>query len=95
MQKMLDALKAGESQSDPLTVYIGDSNTDMECLMSVDVGIVISQDKESKLMKTFDRLRIPIHHLRNYHPRQDNVKSVWWAKDFEEILNSRLLKGPK
>lgn len=92
MQKMLKGLKANNESSNPMTVYIGDSNTDIECLTSVDVGIIMSPNTDSKLMRTFQRFDTAVRNIRYYRHTQDNQRTLWWAASFEEITNSSILR---
>jgi thiamine phosphate phosphatase / amino-HMP aminohydrolase len=70
-------------------VYIGDSGTDIECLMEDGViGIVISEDGESSLMETLKRVDVEVDHVEKFQESEE--KSVFWARDFTEIVQSRL-----
>ncbi|TVY84987.1 UPF0655 protein [Lachnellula suecica] len=72
------------------TVYIGDSGTDIECLMEDRIiGIVILEDGQSSLMETFKRVGVEVFHIRDF--REKSEKSVYWARDFEEIAQSPLI----
>lgn len=73
-----------------LVVYIGDSETDLECLLAADVGICI-QDKfmgsgQAALASTFERLDVPISPVQNWTLDQIGRTCVWSARDFTEIL---------
>jgi len=70
------------------TVYIGDSGTDIGCLTEEGIiGIVISGNGKSTLVETMRRVgREPIH-ISEY---QEESNALYWALNFEEILNSSL-----
>ncbi len=71
-------------------VYIGDSGTDLECLTEEGVvGIVLSEDTKSSLMKTLARIGMRLTHVAGY---EDGLSSVYWARDFQEILDSPIFK---
>lgn len=81
------------------TVYIGDSMTDLECLLSVDVPIIII--KNSHLMEDLIWMRIFPIHISAYErhkpfptgwpqPLGDSNKEMYWAQDFSEIAKSEL-----
>ncbi|EGS23651.1 nuclease-like protein [Thermochaetoides thermophila DSM 1495] len=50
-------------------VYFGDSTTDLACLLAADLGVVVADNTETKLMKTLRRMRFKIyafgHHWNN------------------------------
>ena len=71
-------------------IYVGDSSTDLECLLAADVGICIRDEPigsgQKELAATFKRLGIEVLHV------QDNRASasayacrMFWARDFGEI----------
>ena len=77
-----------------LSIYIGDTATDLECLMAADVGICIRDDPlgsgQKDLADTCSRLGIEVHHVHDYTVASfvEHQKQSWvllWAKDFHEI----------
>lgn len=71
-------------------VYIGDSGTDIECLTEPGVvGIVMADNAESGLMETMKRIGVEVVHIGEYEESRGNKR--YWARDFEEILQSPLL----
>ncbi|TVY17771.1 hypothetical protein LARI1_G003294 [Lachnellula arida] len=73
----------------PHAIYVGDSGTDLECLMEAGIiGVVISEDGESALMETFHRIGVEVIPIREF--RESEEKSVYWARDFTEIMQSPL-----
>jgi phosphoglycolate phosphatase-like HAD superfamily hydrolase len=72
-------------------VYIGDSGTDIECLMEPGViGIVMSDDGQSSLMQTMHRVGVYVVHIGVYEDNESCGKRTYWARDFDEILQSPL-----
>jgi 2-hydroxy-3-keto-5-methylthiopentenyl-1-phosphate phosphatase len=71
-------------------VYVGDSGTDIECLLLDGIiGIIISDDERGKLLKTMERIKINVLHIGEYV--EDAHKTVYWARDYSEIIQSPLL----
>ncbi|KAF1964995.1 hypothetical protein BU23DRAFT_490978 [Bimuria novae-zelandiae CBS 107.79] len=76
-------------------VYIGDSWTDLECLLAADLGICIRDDPmggtQQKLAQSLDRLGIEcprlldILYIEHEEPKA-NDWSIVWARDFREIM---------
>jgi 2-hydroxy-3-keto-5-methylthiopentenyl-1-phosphate phosphatase len=67
-------------------VYIGDSGTDIECLMEAGVeGVIMSEDEKSSLIETMKRVGIAVLHIKEYQENEGR-KTVYWARDFIEIL---------
>ncbi|KAF5850369.1 hypothetical protein GGP41_002615 [Bipolaris sorokiniana] len=69
-------------------VYIGDSWTDIECLLAADLGICIRDDPMGSSQKTLadalTRLGVPCPKLRDRRQYKDH--GIVWARDFTEIL---------
>lgn len=103
--------KGGEGRERTRTVYVGDSVTDLECLMLVDVGICIRdeplQSGQEALRETLGRIGVEcrwiggMQHERVGHSDRGlesgsggGMKGLWWARDFEEIHESALFRGP-
>ncbi len=90
MDAMLDKWSSSlRSHVAPLKIYVGDSLTDIECLLAVDVGIIISENGAGSLIGTLGRLRFIVRHISCY--RTSEKASLWWARNFEEILLCGLL----
>jgi thiamine phosphate phosphatase / amino-HMP aminohydrolase len=72
------------SEREVAWVYIGDSWTDLECLLDADVGICIRDEPmnstQSKLADALVRLEIDCLHINDEH-----TGPIIWARDFEEI----------
>jgi thiamine phosphate phosphatase / amino-HMP aminohydrolase len=76
----------------PIHVYIGDSLTDLECLKDADIGICMYTKDQSALKEVFARCGQPVSHISDYEVARD--VDLYYANDFEEILQSRLLDSP-
>ncbi|KAL9634323.1 MAG: hypothetical protein Q9164_004165 [Protoblastenia rupestris] len=87
------------------TVYIGDSPTDLTCLIDADVGICIRDDETSgeqkQLAMTLQRLGAVVKWVGEF-PRDNPMsgvdeegssesKTLWWARDFFEVMQSEIL----
>ena len=85
---------------DVKTIYVGDSVTDLQCLTLVDVGICIRGEGEGseqrELLGTLDRLGIECRWVLEYKgikkgSTHNEEAGLWWAKDFQEICESKIL----
>lgn len=100
--------KGGVNGHDPdAVVYMGDSTTDLECLVhagrgsSGGGGIVLANGdgpETSKLIKTLKRLGYSVPHVseadsfqRARTDEEDDVPRLAWARDFDEIMSSKIL----
>ena len=87
------------------TVYIGDSPTDLTCLIDADVGICIrdveTSGEQKELAVTLQRLGAVVKWVGEF-PRDNpmsgvdeegssEVQTLWWARDFFEIMQSEIL----
>ena len=79
------------------TVYIGDSLTDLECLLAADVGIIMRDEEtmgseQRALMESLNKFAIVAYWVRDFGQRQTGQgKVLWWAQDFNEVLDSGCL----
>ncbi|KAK0613035.1 hypothetical protein B0T17DRAFT_511391 [Bombardia bombarda] len=69
-------------------VYIGDSTTDLPCLMEASTGIIMADNNNSTLLKTLDRLGFDVPHVAKWKA----PARLAWASDFDEILRSKILE---
>lgn len=95
-----------EGGRDMEVVYIGDSTTDLECLLSADVGICVRDERDKSreqldLARTLARLEIGprwIGHTNNGIYEVDQImkrtdrkeKRPWRVRDFNDICKSPL-----
>ena len=98
--RVMNELKAKMNNDDGRgvwTIYIGDSMTDLECLLAADVGIVIRDEgalgnEQRDLRDTLQRHDISTEWLGDFGQIQTaEGKVLWWATDFVEVLNSGCL----
>ncbi|KAF1996092.1 hypothetical protein P154DRAFT_525809 [Amniculicola lignicola CBS 123094] len=84
----LQKLNPNTLQLNPI-VYIGDSWTDLECLLAADLGICIRDEpptsSQRKLEDSLQRLSIPCQHILDDGPPDE--WDIVWARDFTEIRN--------
>lgn len=81
----LNAMRAallGEGEGPTRTVYMGDSVTDMECLLAADEGVVMSDKNDSALLETLRRIGNQVEHV-GADKRSDS--GIVWASSFVEI----------
>lgn len=86
-----DKLRAMESLrqklADEKMVYFGDSTTDLACLMEADLGVIMADSAESKLLNTLKRIGQEAPHVTD---AKTDSKLVW-ARDFDEVLQSGVM----
>lgn len=75
----------------PLVLYAGDSVTDIECLLDADIGIVMSFKGNGNLIETLGRHNINVLHISFWEPQSG--KSIWFARDFQDILDCKLFNS--
>lgn len=95
MKKLLArwGVPAASSQNLSKIIYFGDSGTDIECLTEDGVtGVALSEDGNSKLLKTTERIGVRAHHIQTYNGGKGTHGEIWWAKDFHEVLRSSLFQ---
>lgn len=92
------------SMSKPWTIYIGDSPTDLGCLVDADVGICIRdgdgvlEGEQEALREVLDRVGVGCLHVGEFtkwsRERRSNAqRRLWWARDFEEVRENGVLDG--
>ena len=99
MQNIISEDSRFESTDIPMTFYIGDSTTDLLCLLNVDVGVCIRDEpltkEQEQLEETLQRLGVevrPMYTLLGSLDRGwETGKVVWFARDFMEIMLSGVL----
>ncbi|KAH6628016.1 hypothetical protein F5144DRAFT_653786 [Chaetomium tenue] len=87
-----DKLRAMESVKSGLegekVVYFGDSATDLACLVAADLGVVMADDGETKLLKILARIGFEVPHVQEAAEGDQLV----WGRDFEEVLQSGVME---
>jgi len=71
----------GEGKGPTRTVYMGDSITDMECLLAADEGVVMSDKNDSTLLQTLRRIGNQVEHAGT----DTRLGGIVWASSFVEI----------
>ncbi|KAL2119004.1 hypothetical protein VTJ04DRAFT_5963 [Mycothermus thermophilus] len=88
LRAMKELLRRRENSEDvQKVVYVGDSTTDLACLVEADLGIAIADSQESKLLKTMERIQLRVPHVGE----ADAGSRLVWARDFEEVLRSGIM----
>ncbi|KAL8913556.1 MAG: hypothetical protein Q9171_001639 [Xanthocarpia ochracea] len=100
LRVMTDLVGTGQNDKPPsLVVYVGDSTTDLECLLHAEVGICLSGEadtmtgEQKELKETLDRLGIGCRWIGEMNAVDVKLRStdqLWWAEDFDEICHSPL-----
>jgi len=79
-------------------LYVGDSPTDLEALTTADIGIIIRDDPmksgQKELADICERLHIPVRSIDEFVQNQKST-GLWWTRDFEHILRSRVFPNSK
>ena len=88
------AENTGVGEEGGVSVYVGDSVTDLEALMGVDVGVCIGEG-EGELKACAERVGVGWRWVGEFRGSADGwerggERVLWWARDFDEICESRL-----
>jgi thiamine phosphate phosphatase / amino-HMP aminohydrolase len=65
--------------------YIGDSDTDLHCLLAADFGICVKS--QSSLESTLHRVGISTRSLTAICPKQTGPKTIWTTSNLENIVH--------
>lgn len=93
-QSRTDGIESGQRPIRPMYLYIGDSTTDIECLISADIGICIRDEPlttgQRELADTCLRLGIEVLNIMDkkvFKPceRYQTLPRLLWANDFQQI----------
>ena len=86
----------------PWVVYIGDSTTDLECVLNANVGVCIRDklrtSEQKALEEVLNRVGVECVHVGLWHEqrvqgRANGREKIYWARDFEEVICSGVLSG--
>ena len=86
-------------QGGGLSVYVGDSVTDLEALLEVDVGICMRDEEmgsgQRELKEYLERVAVGCWWVGEWEweGRPEKDMGLWWARDFQEIYESPLMGG--
>ncbi|KAF2221837.1 hypothetical protein BDZ85DRAFT_264471 [Elsinoe ampelina] len=76
---------------DSLVIYLGDSDTDLECLHAADIGIFMQDDPLSsaakKLQSAARRLGISMRSIQEIRLDKLEYPCIWVAHDFQDVLH--------
>ncbi|KAG7007654.1 hypothetical protein G7Y79_00008g022920 [Physcia stellaris] len=93
----LVAAEKGGGGGKPWVIYVGDSVTDLECLLEADVGIVVRDEgalgsEQRELREVLGRAGVGTYWVGEFGEVQTGEERVlWWARDFEEVVASGCL----
>jgi thiamine phosphate phosphatase / amino-HMP aminohydrolase len=93
--QVMEALRS----KDHLAVYIGDSETDLKCLMEADIGIQVRDSQEQGINKltgltgTLNRLQIPQHPITSFKNWKSDLQRtdehiIWYTCDLQEVVRA-------
>lgn len=68
--------------SPTMTLYLGDSTTDLECLVEYG-GIIMCDNGDGSLLRTLRRLAYVVPHVSKWR-----AEHLCWARNFREIMQS-------
>jgi hypothetical protein len=81
---------ASRRNTDVLTVYIGDSSTDFDCLCEADVGIWLYDVPEEEYTHASQKVFAPLNYvpppLKTLTNLEDDMAMFYWAPDFQTVL---------
>ena len=77
----------------PCAIYVGDSTTDLECLLAANIGICMRDNamdpKQEDLANTLARLNVDAKHVTEFEKigdGEDNMRQdIFWARDLGEV----------
>lgn len=97
-QIIIDRFDIGDESPEPLTVYIGDSPTDLSPLLYADIGIIMNRSPSSpgapsELVDKCGYRVIPVSQYKELYCEVENeqVAILLSANDFTEIMESGVL----
>jgi thiamine phosphate phosphatase / amino-HMP aminohydrolase len=89
LQRDGDVESQGTSLRRKRSFYLGDSGTDLECLLAATTGVVMADGPDSKLLRTLDRIGV---HAPCVNPgfgsdekKSKDQQQMCWATSFTEI----------
>lgn len=87
LRKQHDESKGSSTDSHVPTVYVGDSWTDIECLLDADLGICVRDEplgsSQKQLAERLQSLGVRCPHLSAWNEADE--RQVVWARNFTEI----------
>ncbi|KAB8360704.1 hypothetical protein FH972_024440 [Carpinus fangiana] len=83
--------EGNREQNCALNIYVGDSATDLECLLEADIGICIRDDPmgsgQKDLAEICGRVGLQVAHISDASdPDKATARILYWARDYHEVL---------
>lgn len=88
----------------PVVVFIGDSVTDLACLVNADVGVCIRDEvltgEQEGLREVLERVGVECVSVKEFagggqglegRRKEPGKGKIWWARDFDEVFESGVL----
>ena len=97
LRRLVSISEEGGEGGRPWVIYVGDSVTDLECLLEADVGIVMRDEgalgsEQRELREVVGRAGVGTYWVGEFGEVQTGEERVlWWARDFEEVVGSGCL----
>ena len=92
LREMKNVLEKKASFESVVTVYVGDSNTDLPCLLHADIGIIIGEGKS--VIETCNRVGIKVNRelsIGAIKPKEEMAEPILYHyDDWTAIVNSSL-----
>lgn len=92
------AVRGEGERVEPFTIYVGDSPTDLGCLLKADVGICIRDEaltsEQKALEKTLTKMSVECLSIEQFPGKKDaemGRRRLWWAADFDEVCEGGVL----
>ncbi|KAI4863891.1 haloacid dehalogenase-like hydrolase-domain-containing protein [Hypoxylon rubiginosum] len=85
----MEAVLAAAGLAAQPSIYFGDSTTDLECLLAVDRGFVVSDREDSSLLRTLRRIGKEVPHVRD----QTATSKLAWTSDYEDLPDDMFALG--
>lgn len=80
-----DPMRERAKQAAPITIYVGDSSTDIGCLTHASIGLYICRDSSTdSVVQMLTRVGIEVQPLQDQSPPEN--KTVYTIKGFDEAL---------
>jgi len=73
-----------------ITIYVGDSTTDLQCLNEAHAGIIMADDENNKVVKAYERMGMKVQHASKW--KKGGFDKIW-ARNYTEILESGFIEG--
>ena len=92
MNNIIKLTQQSNPESQMQTLYVGDSPTDLRCILDADIGICMRDDpltsEQLQLQQALARINVSTNRvtsLANQSRNKSDGKTIWFAFDFVEI----------